>query len=84
MLSRERALLSAQELQISHRLTAAMQDLEAKYALMETYSRRYEATRQKMGALEEGFRAGRLTLDLAHGGPALAVRSRGCVVPREN
>jgi outer membrane protein TolC len=68
MVSRERALLAAQELQIAHRLTAAMQDLESKHALVQTQARRLEAVRQRVAALDSGFHSGRLTLDLRMAG----------------
>jgi len=63
-LAKARAVLSAQELEISHELAHAFQQLDRWEAALRGHTLRLEAARQRAAAYEADYRAGRAHLDL--------------------
>jgi outer membrane protein TolC len=63
-LVRERARLEDMELEKSHQLTDAIQELEAQNVLLQTNFNRYNAADQGVAAVEEAFQVGTVALDL--------------------
>lgn len=63
-LVRERAWLEDMELEVSHQLTDAVQELEAQVVLLQTNLNRLKAAVQHVQAVEDAFQVGNLALDL--------------------
>jgi outer membrane protein TolC len=63
-LSKARAVLAAQELEISHELASAYQQADRWRANIELHEARYEASRQRATAVAADYRAGRTSIDL--------------------
>jgi outer membrane protein TolC len=64
LLARERARLEDMELEISHRLTDAVQELEAQYMIMQSNLNRRTAAEKQVEAVEAAYEAGTVLLDL--------------------
>ena len=63
-MARERARLEDMELEISHQLTDAVQDLDAQLLLVQTNFNRYTAAVEQVQAVEASFQVGGVPLDL--------------------
>jgi hypothetical protein len=63
-MAREKAVLDEMELELSHALTAAFQDMEAYYHLMQTNFNWRVAAQKEVDAVQAAFDAGTVTLDL--------------------
>ena len=63
-LARERARLEDMELTVSHELTAALQELDAQYMIMQSNLNRRTAAEAQVDAVEEAYKAGTVLLDL--------------------
>jgi outer membrane protein TolC len=63
-IARDKAVLDEMELELSHALTAAYQDLEAYYHLMQTNFNWRVAAQKEVDSVQAAFEAGTATLDL--------------------
>jgi len=63
-LAKARAALAAQELEISHELAAALQQLDQAYVTAQTNFNRMRAAQRRVQAFEAEYKTGRTTLDL--------------------
>lgn len=63
-LAKARKVLAAQELDISHELAVALQNLAAQYRIAETNYNRREAAKRRVELFEEERQVGRATFDL--------------------
>ncbi|MCA9185843.1 MAG: TolC family protein [Pirellulaceae bacterium] len=63
-LARETALLEEMELEVSHRLTDAIQELASQYAAVVANYNRWVAAEQRVESLQAIYEVGKVTLDL--------------------
>ena len=64
LLARARAQLEDMELEVSHQLTDAVQELEAQYMIMQSNLNRRTAAERQVEAVEAAYEAGTVLLDL--------------------
>jgi outer membrane protein TolC len=64
LLARERALLQDLELEVSHQLVAAINDVDLNYTLLQTRFNGRVAAEEEVQAVDARFRAGVITVDL--------------------
>ena len=64
LLSQSKAILTDQELELSHQLSDAIRDLEANYIVTETQLNRRVAAEKQVAAVQAAYEAGTVTLDL--------------------
>jgi outer membrane protein TolC len=63
LLARDRAVLEDMELEVTHQLTTAIQELEANYAISRSNLNRIRAAVQEVEAIQAAYDAGTATLD---------------------
>ena len=62
-LARDKAVLEDMELEVTHQLTSAIQDLESSYAICQTNLNRIRAAVNEVDAIQAAYDAGSATLD---------------------